>query len=159
MSANEFGVTAASVRSHHFPNAEAWTTASRPSSTAVAEAISEEAARMASLLSMERVDASSITSSTVPYNSCRRVLRMQVAVRVMREMLGQDSALAQAWAQQVDEWYAALAKGGASFLGDNSLASGTSDPDGPTWHGSELEQDSVADMSNTIPSLRKDDRL
>ena len=159
MSANEFGVTAASVRSHHFPNADAWTTASRPSSTAVGEAITEEAARMAAALSMEKVDASAILAGTVAYGICSRILRMQVAVRVLREMLGQDSALAQSWATQVTEWYAALAKGGASFLGDSSLASGTSDPDGPTWHGSELEQDSVDDMSNTIPSLRKDDRL
>ena len=159
MSTSTFGITAASVRSHHFPNAEAWTTGSRPTSTAVGEAIDEEAAQMAAALSMEKVDASAIVANTVAYNSCRRVLRMQVAVRVMREMLGQDSALATAWSALVAEWYAGLAKGGASFLGDSSLASGTSDPDGPTWHGSELEQDDVADMSSVIPSLRKDDRL
>lgn len=159
MATNEFGLDAESVRKHHFANSDTWAANSRPSSTAVTEAITEEAAVMAAAMSMENVDASAILTGTVAYSASKRVLRMQVAVRIIREMLGIDSPLAQAWAAQVAEWYAALAKGGASFLGNPSLASGTSDPDGPTWHGSELEQDVVADMSSVIPMLRKDDRL
>lgn len=161
MSANNFGVTAASVRSHHFPNADAWTTASRPSSTAVAEAIDEEAAHMAGRLALELVDAASITASSAAYYACRRILRMQVAVRVIRDMLGQDSDLARAWEAAVADWYAQLDKGGVSFLGDGATATGSSDADGPASHISVfgLEQSEGEDMSSPVPYLRMDDAL
>lgn len=159
MASSSFGIDAESVRRHHFPNADAFSASSRPSASTVAEVIEEEAASMAGALSMELVDASSITPATSAYNTCRRILRMQVAAKLVRLMSGVDSALAQAWDEEVAAWYRKLAAGGASFLGDGAAASGTSDPDGPTWHGSELERDSVDDMSSTVPALRKDDRL
>lgn len=161
MSANDFGVTAASVRSHHFPNADAWTTSSRPSSTAVAEAIDEEAAHMAGRLALENIDASSVTTNSAAYYACRRILRMQVAVRVLRDMLGQDTELARAWEATIADWYVQLDAGGASFLGDGATATGTSDPDGPTSHISVygLTVDSAESMSSTVPVMRKDDEL
>lgn len=161
MSANDFGVTAASVRAHHFPNADAWTTASRPSSTAVAEAIEEEAAHMAGRLALEEVVASSITTNSPAYNACRRILRMQVAVRVLRDMIGQDSDLARAWEATVADWYVQLDKGGVSFLGEGATSTGTSDADGPRSHVTVygLEGDVGENMSSPIPKLRMDDTL
>lgn len=161
MSASDFGVTAASVRAHHFPNADAWTTSSRPSASAVAEAIEEESAHMAGRLALELVNAADITVGSAAYVACRRILRMQVAIRVIRDMLGQDTELARAWAASVADWYVQLDEGGASFLGDGASATGSSDPDGPTSHISVfgLATDSAADMSNTVPLLRKGDEF
>lgn len=159
MTASTFGLDADSVRRHHFPHFDAFAASSRPSLATVTEVITEEAASMAGALSLEKVDASTITVSSSAYNACRKTLRMQVAARLARDIPGVDSALAQSWAASVAAWYEQLARGGASFLGDGAVASGSSDPDGPTWHGSELEQDSFSNMSSTIPALRKDDRL
>lgn len=159
MASSTFGITGASLRSHHFPRQDAFSATSQPTLATVTEVIAEEASAMAGKLSLENIDASSITAGTDAYKACARILRMQCAVRVALDMLGMDSELVRSWQATVADWYEALAKGGASFLGDPSLASGDSDPDGPTWHGTGLEQDTTADMSSTIPMLRKDDRL
>lgn len=161
MASSDFGVTADSIRRHHFPNLDAFSTASRPTAATVAECIEEEAALMAGALALENVSASAITADSDAYVLCRKTLRLQVAARLARDIPGADSDLARSWQASVEAWYASLAKGGASFLGDGAAASGASDPDGPTWHGSEysLTTDSGSDMSTTIPMLRKDDAL
>jgi len=161
MSSSDFGVTAASVRAHHFPNADAWTTVSRPSSSAVAEAIEEEAAHMAGRLALELVQASAIAVGSPAYAACRRILRMQVAVRVLRDMLGQDTELARSWAATVADWFKQLDASGASFLGEGAAATGLSDADGPTSHVTVygLEADDGSRMSSPVASLRMDDEL
>lgn len=161
MAANAFGIDAENVRAHHFPNADAWVASSRPSSTMVAEAIAEEAGLMAGKLDLELVDASSITAASSAYYHCRKVLRMQVAARIARDMSGVDPAVALAWDKAVAKFYVDLDEGGSSFLGDGATASGTSDADGPHSHVSVygLEQDVAEDMSSPIPSLRMSDDL
>lgn len=114
---------------------------------------------MAGALALEKIDAGAITINSSAYNACRKILRMQVAAVLARNIPGTDWPLSRSWTSTVDAWYVDLAKGGASFLGDGATASGTSDPDGPTWHGSELTRDTTAEMSSTVPMLRKDDRL
>ena len=162
MASSLFGVDAESVRRHHFANFEAFSTASRPSATTVAEAIEEEAAHMAGALALELVDASSITPASSAHNTCRRILRLQVAARLARDIPGVDSALAQSWDGQVQRWYQQLDEGGVSFLGDGATASGNSDADGPTWHGSVygLELDTADEMSSPVTDkLRMDDEM
>lgn len=159
MASSSFGLDAEGVRRHHFSNLDAFSTQSRPSASTVAEIIDEEAAVMAGALALEKIDAGAITINSSAYNACRKVLRMQVAAVLARNIPGTDWPLSRSWTSTVDGWYADLAKGGAAFLGDGATASGTSDPDGPTWHGSELTRDTTAAMSTTVPMLRKDDRL
>ena len=159
MASSSFGVDAESVRRHHFTNFDAFSSQSRPSVATVNEAVDEEAAVLAGALAREAIDASGITISSGAYVSCRKVLRMQVAARLARDIPGIDTALARSWSGSVTAWYEELAKSGATFLGDGATSSGSSEPDGPTWHGSLFERDSAEDMSSTIPMLRKDDRL
>ena len=159
MASSSFGVDAESVRRHHFTNSDAFSTQSRPSVATVGEAIDEEAAVLAGALAREAIDASGITVSSGAYVSCRKVLRMQVAARLARDIPGIDTALARSWSGSVTAWYEELAKSGATFLGDGAASGGDSQPDGPTWHGDLLEQDAVGNRSDTIPLLRKSDRL
>jgi hypothetical protein len=114
---------------------------------------------MAGALSLELVDASTIALASSAYASCRKTLRMQVASKIGRAIPGADNDLVRAWDTSVADWYVQLSKGGASFLGDGAASSGTSQADGPTWHGSRLERDTVDKMSSTIPMLRKNDQL
>lgn len=160
MGSSTFGLTAESVRAHHFPQADAWTSASRPSEATVTETIDEEAAYMAGRLALELVDAESITASSDAYKLCRKVLRMQVASVVAKDMLGLDPAIAKAWDSVVAKFYADLDDSGVSALGDGASATGTSDADGPHSHATvfNLERDSGPNMSSTVPRLRMDDK-
>lgn len=114
---------------------------------------------MAGALSLEGISADAIAVSSSAYATCRRVLRMQVAAKLVRLMSGVDTDLAKSWDASVADWYVKLGSGGASFLGDGATAAGESDPDGPTWHGTGLTQDTQAAQSTVVPPLRKDDRL
>lgn len=160
MASNDFGLTPESVRAHHFPQADAWTAASRPSESTVEETIEEEAGEMAGKLALELVDASAITDDSAAYVLCRKVLRMQVAAIVARDMLGADPAISKAWDSKVAAFYKSLDEGGASFLGDGATASGTASADGPHSHATVfgLERDVAANMSSTVPKLRMDDQ-
>ncbi len=83
------------------------------------------------------------------------------ALRVLRVSTQSDPALAKAYGDELKVRLENLAAQGATALGDESLNTGDSDPDGPTSHISQfgLETDSAADMSTTIPRLRRDDAL
>lgn len=162
MASSLFGLDAESVRRHHFPNFDAFSAGGRPSLATVSEAIEEEAAHMAGALALELVDASAIAPASSAHNTCRRILRMQVAARLARDIPGIDSELARAWDAQVQRWYEQLDEGGVSFLGDGATATGNSDADGPTSHLSVygLEGDTAEAMSNPInDKLRMDDEM
>lgn len=162
MTVSIFGLTANNVRDHHFPHLDAWSASSSPSTTTVTEAIAEEAGVLAGALTLENIDASTITNATSgAYVQCRKVLRMQVAIRIARDMTGQNPELLKAWSTAVDVWYKGLDEGGASFLGDGAAAVGESDPDGPTSHITTfgLTQDTPSAMSTVVPRLRRDDQL
>ena len=157
-----FGVTVEAVRGHHFPNFDAWTTSSRPSSTIVTEAINAEAARLQGRLLKESITAATIDAAptSAAYLMCADVLRLMVAVRLARDMPGVDSPLAKVWADQVKDWFDLIEKDGATFLGDNGLNANT-DPDGPTDFIGEyaLSTGDDADASTAKPYLRRDDVL
>lgn len=158
-----FGVTVESVRRHHFPNADAWVESSRPSESTVEETIDEEAGRLAGALSKESVSVTG-DSTTAAYVSCRRQLRLMVAIVVSRDMTGVDPALARAWKTEVREWFEGLeseGNGGVAFLGDGAVATSTTEPDGPTDHITDLGLDvgDTADASSVEPPFRRDDDL
>ena len=162
MTVSTFGVDAESVRRHHFAFMPAFAAGSRPSLATVTEAIAEEAAAMAGALALELVNAASITVDSGAYNTCRRILRLQVAARLARDIPGADSALARSWDGAVRDWYEKLDEGGASFLGDGATATGGFDADGPVSHLSvyNLERDEGASMSSPVNGkLRMDDDM
>ena len=158
-----FGVTPDSVRALHFPNLDAWSTSSRPSSTAVTTGITAEAARLQGRLLKESIIAATIDAAptSAAYLMCADVLVLMVAVRLIRDIPGADSALARVWAAAVEEWFKTLENDGSTFLGDDSLQTGASDPDGPTEFITEygLSTGDVADASSAEPYLRRDDIL
>lgn len=162
MATNLYGVTADSVRRHHFPNADAWAASSRPSLATVTEAVQEEAAVLTGALAGEAIDASTITDATSSaYLSCRKTLRMMVALRIAQDMNGLEPNVVVAWKKQVKDWLDGLDEGGSLFLGDGATSSGTSEPDGPTDFISELglEVGADEDASSVVPQLRRDDSL
>lgn len=160
---NEFGVTQAAVASDYFPQWRAgFTASSAPTATRVAAIITEEAAELATRLYAEDITASSITDTdSAAYVKCAAQVKRMVALRIMRTTTQQNPELAKALRAESETWLKELAAGGATFLGDESLATGDSDPDGPTSHISQfnLTTDDADDMSTTVPRLRRDDAL
>jgi len=156
-----FGITPDSVRGHHFPHIDAFSTSSAPTLAIVTEAINEEAGRMQGALLKESIQASAITAATGPYVSCARALRLAVAVRIAADMTGANPELVKAWKAQLKDWFDGLAADGATFLGDDTLSAAASDPDGPTTHIDEysLDTGNAADASTATPYLRRDDEL
>lgn len=161
-SVNAFGLTVASVRAHMFPHWGDFSNNSNPTTTTVGEIITEEAGDLASRLYREAVAASSITDSTsAPYLWCAKTLRLMVALRILRASTQQEPELNRAWVDELKLRLELLAADGATALGDASLQTGASDPDGPTSHISVygLTTDDADDMSTTAPRLRRDDAL
>lgn len=161
MTASTFGVDAEGVRRHFFPHFESWSATTSPTLAVVTEAVEEEAAVLSGHLTLELIDASSITPGSAAYLACRQQLRLMVALRVLGAMTGADPALGQTWRGVIKDWWKALDEGGATFLGDGATTSGTSDPDGPTTHINTygLTTDTAANMSTVVPRLRRDDAL
>lgn len=160
---NEFGVTQAAVASDFFPQWRAgFSATSAPTAARVAVIITEEAATLAAKLYGENITAAGITdTASIAYVKCAAQLKRMVALRIFRTTTQQNPELAKALKAESDEWLEGLADGGGTFLGDEGLNSGTSDPDGPTSHISQfsLTTDSADDMSSAVPLLRKDDQL
>lgn len=162
MAANTFGVTAESVRRHHFPAFDAFSSTSNPTASTVGEVIDEEAARVAGWLALEEVVAASITDTTSSaYKQCARIIRLLAATRLVGSMTGMDPELVRAWRAEVAEWRKGLDTGGTAFLGDGAVSSSAADPDGPTTHinMNNLTQDTADAMSSVVPRLRRDDKL
>lgn len=159
-----FGVTAATVRAQLFPHWSDFSANSNPTAATVADIITEESGDFAALLYRENITASSVDAlgaSTAPYQWCAKTLRLMVALRCLRASTQQEPQLAEAWKAELEQRLKLLAEEGATALGNASLQSGTSDPDGPTSHISvySLTTDSADDMSTVVPRLRRDDAL
>lgn len=160
MAVNEFGVTQQTVAQIHFPMWPAFSTSSKPTSTIVGTMITESAGVLAAKLYAETI--TTITdSASAAYLMCSEQLRRMVALKVLKASTQQDPELAKALQAEIDAWFAGLASGGGTFLGNEALQTGDSDPDGPTSHISEfgLTTDDADDMSTTVPRLRRDDSL
>lgn len=162
MATNLFGLTAESVRQHHFPMWSALSVSSKPTLAIVTEKLEEAAAQIAGALNEEAIDASAITDATTPaYLQCRRAVRTACALQLLWAAAGLDPELAKAWREWLDTFLRKLDESGATFLGGGATSTTPSDPDGPTSHVSQygLTTDSAANMSSTVPLLRKDDQL
>ena len=163
MAVNEFGVTAAKVAAMYFPQ---WTggfsASSNPTTTVVGLIVEESAAVLEGRLYAESIAASGITTATsAAYIMCAGQLRRMVALRILRETTQQNPALAESLEKEIEAWFKRLAEQGGTFLGNDSLNPNDADPDGPTTHINTygLTTDSAADMSTTVPRLRRDDQL
>lgn len=162
MAVATFGVTAADVASIHFPQWNGGFNANtKPIATAVTTQIDRLAARINGKLYAENITASSIQAASVAYLMCAEQLARMVALWVLTVATQQNPELAKKLQAEIDDWFKQLAEQGATFLGDDSLASEGSDPDGPTSHVTQygLEVDVAANMSTTVPRLRRDDEL
>lgn len=162
MSVSTFGVTANGVRAHLFPQWGDFSVKSSPTLATAGEIVQEAAGELAARLYEENVDAAAITdAASAAYLWCARTLRLMAALRIMQAATQRDPELAKAYAAELAARFKKLDESGATALGDESLATGTSDPDGPTSHVTVfgLTTDAAADMSDAVPFLRKDDRL
>lgn len=160
MALSLFGVTANIVRLHYFPQNEAFSADTSPSSDTVDDFIDQEAGRLAGALLIKGITASSIISTSPAYYACASQLEMMVALRTLSVMSGQNPELAKAWKTQIDEWFERLKELGYLILGDASLEPARN-PDGPTTHITEyaLDVGDYAAASTLVPRLRRDDEL
>lgn len=163
MAVSEFGVTHTAVAAIYFPQWRGGFSATgAPTATAVGTIITEAAANLQARLYAENVIASAITdSASAAYVMCAGQVKRMAALRILRELTQGNPELAKALEAEIEAWFKGLAAQGGTWLGDESLNSGDSDPDGPTTHISQfsLTTDSADDMSSTAPLLRKDDAL
>lgn len=162
MAVNVFGLTAATIRAHKFPNSDDFSASSSPTAATVLEVLDEKAAELEGLLLVKSVSAATLTVATsAAYLWCRETLRLAVAIEAVQLMSGQDPAVAKAWQAKLDARLKRLDALGPAALGDNALNIDASLPNGPTSHVSDLALDTGddADASDVIPALRRSDLL
>ena len=160
MAINVFGVTATSVKDHHFPHWDGFTTATTPTLATVTLMIDESGAVLAGKLSVEGIVPSTITDATsAAYAWCATVVRLHAAIKVMQASTAQDPAIIERWEKMLAALFKDLATNGATAIGPG--ASSISNPSGPDTHIEtySLEVDSAEDMSTTVPVFRRDDLL
>lgn len=159
-----FGVTVSSIRRHHFANQSDFSSSSNPTDATVAEMIDDCAGELAGRLTELEIDPSSsaITVGSAPYVQLRNCLRKMVAVRILTDATNQDPPLLARWEKELEAFWTRLEEKGPSALGNESLSSSASEPEGPTTHLDELGidvGDPATDASDAIPPFRKSDEL
>lgn len=165
MALSLFGIAAADVRKHHFPYWSDFSVNSSPTLATCTELIDDCAGELAGKLLGESIDAADVLAlgaTAAPYVSCRRQLRKMAALAILLSSTSQDPDVAKKWQKEIDAWFDGLLKGGATFLGDTTLTTAASNPDGPTSHISEYGLDigtPATDASDVIPPFRKSDIL
>lgn len=162
MTVTTFGVTPSTIRTNRFPHINDFDANMAPTATAVTGMIQRAAAQLEGKLALESISASAISdSASAAYLWCQETLELLVAIRVSEVATGMDRGLLQVWRDEVKQRWKDLDEGGAAALGSGATSTAASDPDGPTSHISEngLEVDAAADMSTTVPRLRRDDML
>ena len=162
MSVSIFGLTAASVRAHMFPQWKDFSVNSSPTAVIVGEIITEEAGELAAKLYGENVNAAAITdTASAAYLWCTKTLRLMVALRVLRASTQQEPELNKAYAAELKKRFEDLAAGGATALGNDSLDTGDSPADGPTTHINQFGLTTLAaeDMSALDDGLKRSDKL
>ena len=161
MSLTTFGVTSSSLRKNRFPHLDDFSANSAPNAVSVDEYIDRAAAKLEGKLLLEEIVASSITVLSAAYVNCARVVELQAAIYLAEAATGKDNGLLTVWRDEVKTFFAELDEDGAASLGNGATSTSASDPDGPTSHISEngLTVDAAADMSSTVPRLRRDDLL
>lgn len=160
-----FGVDADWVRRHHFPNSDSFSSTTNPTDATVTEKIADAAGELQARLEKESIEASTVFAlgaTTAPYVRCRKAIAKMVAVEVMPAMTNEDSELATKWQKELDKFWTQLEADAGTALGDDTLSSSASEPDGPTTHIDEYALDigdPSTDASDVIPPFRKSDEL
>jgi hypothetical protein len=159
-----YGVTASSVRKHHFPNGADFSDTSNPTVTTVTEKIEDAAGELTGRLLKEDISAATIDAggaTYAPYLILRKTLRKMVAVEVGPAM-NEDSKRIDRWARELKVFFDQLEEDAATALGDDTLTSGSSEASGPTTHIDQYNLDvgdPTTDASDAIPPFRKSDEL
>lgn len=161
MAVSNFNVTYTTIRANRFPHLRDFDADTVPTASAVSGMIDRAAAQLEGKLGLESIVPSSIDGDTAAFFWCQETLELLVAIRVAEVAMGQDRGLLQVWRDEVKQRWVDLDVGGAAALGSGAVSTSSSDPDGPTSHISEngLTTDASADMSTTVPRLRRDDQL
>lgn len=165
MALYKFGVTAQSVRAHHFPNISDFSADSNPTDTTVTEKIDDCAGELNGRLLKESISAATVDAAGAtygPYVVLRAVLRKMVAVAIMPAMTSKDTDLANKWQKELTAFFDRLDDDAATALGDDSLTTDSSDGDAPATHLDEYNidiGDPATDASDAIPPFRKGDEL
>jgi hypothetical protein len=162
MTIYKFGIDAASVRAHHFPQQGPFTTDTSPTAVIVAEMVSDAAADLAGLLTAQSISPSGVEAlgaTDAAYAWCAQTVRLDAAIRVLRASTSADPELAKAWAAQLAARLKSLEALGAAALGSESLQQSATD--GPGSHISELSlevEEGPYEVSQAIHRLRRDDQ-
>lgn len=163
MAVATFAVVHGDVQAHYFPQLAAFGAATDPTSTAVGQMISAEAAVLAGRLAAQSVSASVLSADagatySNAYAWCQDTIRLGAALRVSWAMAGGNPS-AEAWEKELEQRYADLAKHGYVILGDAPEPS--EEPNGPRWHvgNHSLDTGEDDDISDAIPRFRRDDEL
>jgi hypothetical protein len=160
-----YGVTASDVRKHHFPNSDDFSTTTNPTLATVTEKIDDAAGELAARLLKEAVDPQTVNAggaTYAPYVVLRNVLRKMVAVEIGPAIGDSDSTALTRWQKDLDTFFARLEDDAGTALGDDTLSTSASEPDGPVTHIDEYGLDygdPATDASDVIPPFRKDDEL
>lgn len=163
MSVAEFAITAEAVRASVFPHWSAFSSTTKPTATLVATYITEEAADLGGKLMLKGVAPSAITSGGTPYAYawCQKTLKLMVGARVAKAATASNPELAKTLQEELERRFELLEAHGEALLVDVSSSTDDSPAEGPTTHISQygLTVDDEADMSTTVPRLRRDDPL
>ena len=159
---NTFGVTADSVRSHFFPQANAFSTNSSPTLATVTARVGWAASDLDGALRMKGVDPVAIATATdAAYLWCAKTLSLMAARELLSVMTGQDPAWAKSIQADVKARLDALQTLGVDVLGSGAVAASGDDGVGPTTHIDENDLDTGDPtlISDVVPRLRRSDEL
>lgn len=164
MPVTTFGVTPDSVRLLYFPHLDAPGPSTAPSLSSQTAMMQEEAGDLEGKLERQAISAAGVMAAgttEAPYLWCAKTLGLMVAIRVAEVTRGADSELLKRWREALKMRLDDLFENGATALGDSSLETSTSPVSGPTTHITQnnLTTDASADMSSTVPRLRRSDLL
>lgn len=171
MAIEDFDVDAEKVRGDYFPHRTAFSGSSAPTSTRVADFITEEAGELAGLLLEQDIAASSVVSGvtyatpstwTPAYTWCRKYVALAVAIRVLSVSTQGAADDSSKWGERLAAMAKKLASGGATALGDAGLDGSGAGPLGPSSHISELNLDAgdeALNASSVEARFRRDDQL
>jgi hypothetical protein len=164
MPVETFGVTPDSVRLLYFPHLDRPSASTSPSLSAQSSMVQEEAGELEGKLERQAISPASVVArgtTEAPYLWCAKTLGLMVAIRLAEVTRGSDSELLKRWREALKLRLDDLFENGADALGDASLETSTSPISGPTTHITQnnLTTDTAANMSTTVPRLRRDDLL
>lgn len=165
MTVEVFGITHASVRSHHFPQLAAFSANSSPSSDTVTEMVSDAGAAVTGALVSVGITVAAVLAAaagSASYTSCAKAVRMGAAAAAMRSSTQANPEIAAELQRQFDAWLAGLLEHGAAWLGDEGLDGSGAPPKGPSSHITRygLVVEDEAELASSVEStLRMSDEL